>query len=231
MCVANGQQRPSGQKKESRSLGVNRDCPKRCARRSDQTHTGRYSESIEAAARSLAINLIRVAFREAGDIERGIEEFARQPNGRLLVLSDPSTGLHREQIVTLAARHGLPGIYPFRFFITIGGLASYGVDRRDQFRRAAVYVARVFKGESPADLMQAPIKFELVINAQTARMLGLTVPPSLLASADGNDRIGKSVAAVHESGNGTSAICGDCEFRSAYEARAVARPMPPKGRV
>jgi putative ABC transport system substrate-binding protein len=150
-----------------------------------QTHTGQYFESIESAARKLAIKLVRVEFREAADIERGIEEFAREPNSGLLVLSDPSTALHRELIVMLAARHGLPGMYPFRFFVTTGGLVSYGVDRRDQYRRAAAYVSRVFDGESPADLpVQTPTKFELAINLKTAQALGLEVPPTLLARAD-----------------------------------------------
>jgi putative tryptophan/tyrosine transport system substrate-binding protein len=150
-----------------------------------QTHTGQYFASIEIATRSLAIEIVRAEFREAADIERNVEDFARQPNGGLLVLSDPSTTLHRELIVALAARHGLPAIYPFRYFVTGGGLASYGVDRLDQYRRAGGYVARIFKGESPADLpVQTPVKFELAINLKTARALGLDVPPTLIARAD-----------------------------------------------
>jgi len=150
-----------------------------------QTHTGQYFASIETAARSLAIEPVRAEFREAVDIERSVGDFARQPNGGLLALSDPSVTLHRASILGLATRLGLPAIYPFRYFVAEGGLASYGVDRRDQYRRAASYVARVFKGESPADLpVQTPIKFELVINLKTARMLGLDVPATLLARAD-----------------------------------------------
>jgi putative ABC transport system substrate-binding protein len=107
------------------------------------------------------------------------------PNGGLLVLSDPSAALHRELIVALAARHQLPAVYPFRQFVTIGGLISYGVDRPDQYRRAAEYVSRILKGEKPAELpVQAPTKYELVVNLKTAKALGLEVPPTLLARAD-----------------------------------------------
>jgi putative ABC transport system substrate-binding protein len=150
-----------------------------------QTHTGQYFQSIETAAQSLGVELVRVAFHDASDIERGIDDFARAPNGGLLVLSDPSTGLHRELIAALAARHRLPAVYPFRLFVTIGGLISYGVDCPDQYRRAAEYVSRILKGEKPAELpVQAPTKFELLINLKTAKALGLDVPDKLLALAD-----------------------------------------------
>jgi putative ABC transport system substrate-binding protein len=150
-----------------------------------QTHTGQYFQSIETAAQSLGVELVRLAFGDASDLERGIDDFARAPNGGLLVLSDPSTGLHRELIVALAARHRLPAVYSFRQFVTTGGLISYGVDRPDQYRRAAEYVSRILKGEKPAELpVQVPTKFELLINLKTAKALGLEVPDKLLAVAD-----------------------------------------------
>jgi putative ABC transport system substrate-binding protein len=150
-----------------------------------QTHTGQYFQSIETAAQSLSVELVRLAFAHATDIERGIEDFARAPNGGLLVLSDPSAALHRELIVALAARHRLPAVYPFRQYVTTGGLISYGVDRPDQYRRAAEYVSRILKGEKPVELpVQVPTKFELLINLKTAKALGLEVPDKLLALAD-----------------------------------------------
>ena len=150
-----------------------------------RTHTGQYFQSIETAAQSLGVELVRVAFHDASDIERGIDDFARAPNGGLLVLSDPSTALHRDLIVTLAARHRLPAVYPFRQFVATGGLISYGVDRPDQYRRAAEYVGRILKGEKPGELpVQAPTRFELVINLKTAKTLGLDVPLQLQQLAD-----------------------------------------------
>jgi putative ABC transport system substrate-binding protein len=150
-----------------------------------QTHTGQYFQSIDTAAQALSIELVRLAFGDAVDIERDIGDFARAPNGGLLVLSDPSATLHRELIVTLAARHRLPAVYPFRQFVTTGGLISYGVDRSDQYRRAAEYASRILKGEKPGELpVQVPTKFELLINLKTAKMLGLEVPDKLLALAD-----------------------------------------------
>jgi ABC-type uncharacterized transport system substrate-binding protein len=150
-----------------------------------RTHTGQYFQSIEIAAQSLSVELVRLAFDNAADIERGIDELARAPNVGLLVLSDPSTALHRELIAALAARHRLPAVYPFRQFVTSGGLISYGVDRPDQYRRAAEYVSRILKGEKPGELpVQVPTKFELVINLKTAKVLGLDVPDKLLALAD-----------------------------------------------
>ena len=102
-----------------------------------------------------------------------------------MVLPDAFTGVHRRQIVSLAARYRLPAVYPFRWFAEIGGLLSYGIDSEDMFRRAASYVDRILKGAKPADLpVQAPIKYELVVNLKTAKALGLTVPPALLATAD-----------------------------------------------
>ena len=150
-----------------------------------RTHTGQYFRSIETAAQSLSVKLVRIDFHDGSDIERGIADFGREPNGGLVVLSDPSAGLHRDLIVTLAARHRLPAVYPFRQFATAGGLISYGVDRPDQYRRAADYVSRILKGEKPGELpVQAPTKFELVINLKTAKALGITIPSTLLARAD-----------------------------------------------
>jgi putative ABC transport system substrate-binding protein len=103
-----------------------------------QTHTGQYFQSIETAAQSLGVELVRVAFHDASAIERGIDDFARTPSGGLLVLSDPSNSLHRNLIVTLAARHRLPAVYPFRQFATTGGLISYGVDRPDRKARHSI---------------------------------------------------------------------------------------------
>jgi len=120
----------------------------------------------------------------AGEIERGIAAFARSPNGGLIVTSG-GTAFHRNLIISLAARHRLPAVYPYRYYSTAGGLISYGPNTIEPVRRAASYVDRILKGEKPADLpVQAPTKYELVINLKTARALGLTVPPTLLARAD-----------------------------------------------
>ena len=123
--------------------------------------------------------------RDQPEIERAITAFARSSNGGLLVTASALAVLHRDLIITLAARHKLPAVYWERFFVTGGGLISYGPDVVDQFRRAASYVNRILKGEKPADLpVQAPTKYELVINLKTAKALGLDVPPTLLARAD-----------------------------------------------
>jgi putative ABC transport system substrate-binding protein len=122
---------------------------------------------------------------DAGEIEHGIAAFARGSNGGLIVTGSQSMSVHRNLIVTLAARHRLPAVYYARFFVAAGGLISYGPDILDQCRRAAGYVDRILKGEKPADLpVQAPTKYELVINLKTATALGLEVPPTLLARAD-----------------------------------------------
>ena len=123
--------------------------------------------------------------RDAGEIEHALAAFARAPNGGLVVTASGMAEVHRDLIVTLAARHKLPAIYYERLFVTAGGLISYGPDRIDQNRRAAGYVDRILKGEKPADLpVQAPTKYELVINLKTAKALGLDLPPTLLARAD-----------------------------------------------
>jgi putative tryptophan/tyrosine transport system substrate-binding protein len=120
-----------------------------------------------------------------GRFEGAVAAFARGSNGGLIVTASVLSGVHRNLIIALAARHRLPAVYFERFFVAGGGLVSYGPSLIDQFRRAASYVERVLKGEKPADLpVQAPIKYELVINLRTAKALGLTVPPSLLVSAD-----------------------------------------------
>ena len=123
--------------------------------------------------------------RDAGEIERAVTAFARSPNGGLIVTAEPAAIVHRDLIITLAARHRLPAVYFYRYFVAAGGLISYGPDIVDLFRRAAGYVDRILKGEKPADLpVQAPTKYELVINLKTAKALGLDIPPMLLARAD-----------------------------------------------
>jgi len=140
---------------------------------------------IQAAAPSLGVELRVVDTRDAGEIERAVTAFAHSPNGGLIVTGSSRALFHRGLIVALAARHRLPAIYFGRYFVTGGGLISYGPDIVDQYRRAASYVDRILKGEKPADLpVQAPTKYELVINLKTARALGLDVPPTLLARAD-----------------------------------------------
>jgi putative tryptophan/tyrosine transport system substrate-binding protein len=126
-----------------------------------------------------------VNLRDAGEIERDISAFARSPNGGLIVTAAPRALLHRDLIITLAARHRLPAVYSSRTWVANGGLISYGTDILDQFRRAAGYVDRILKGEKPADLpVQAPTKYELIINLKTAKALDLNFPPPLLARAD-----------------------------------------------
>ena len=146
--------------------------------------TGRFG-AIQSAAPSLGVEVSPVNVRDAGEIERVVAAFARTPNGGLIVTAGALSSVHRDLIITLAARHRLPAVYGNRHFVTAGGLISYGPDLIDQYRRAAGYVDRILKGEKPADLpVQAPTKFELVINIKTAKALGLEVPPTLLARAD-----------------------------------------------
>jgi putative tryptophan/tyrosine transport system substrate-binding protein len=119
------------------------------------------------------------------EIERAIVAFARSGNGGLTLTTSASSAVHRDLIITLAARYKLPAVYPFRFYVSGGGLISYGTNFLDEFRRAAGYIDRILKGKKPADLpVQVPTKFELVINLKAAKALGLTIPPSLLATAD-----------------------------------------------
>jgi putative ABC transport system substrate-binding protein len=139
---------------------------------------------IQAAAPSLRVEVSPVNMREGSEIERAVTAFARSPGGGLIVTAGPAATRDRNLIVKLAARHRLPAVYYERLFVAGGGLISYGPDFVDQYRRAAGYVDRILKGEKPADLpVQAPTKYELVINLKTAKALGLTVPPSLLATA------------------------------------------------
>jgi putative tryptophan/tyrosine transport system substrate-binding protein len=141
--------------------------------------------AIQAAAPSLGIDVIPVNIHEAGEVERAIADFARSANGGLVVTGSGLAVTHRELIVSLAARHRLPAVYFERFFVDAGGLASYGADLVEQYRQAAGYVDRILKGEKPADLaVQAPTKYELVINLKTAKALGIEVPDTLLARAD-----------------------------------------------
>ncbi len=123
--------------------------------------------------------------RDAEEIERALTEFARQPNGGLIVTTSALAQIHRELIIALAARHRLPAVCPYRLFVTSGGLLSYGPSAVDQYRRAASYVDRILRGEKPADLpVQQPSKFDLVINLKTAKELALDVPATVLARAD-----------------------------------------------
>ena len=140
---------------------------------------------IQSVATSAGVDVRPVNLRNAGEIERAITAFARAPNGGLIVTASALAQVHRKLIITLAARYKLPAVYYERVFITDGGLISYGANFVDQYRRAAGYVDRILKGEKPADLpVQAPTKYELVINLKTAKALGLTVPPTVLARAD-----------------------------------------------
>jgi putative ABC transport system substrate-binding protein len=141
--------------------------------------------AIQSVAPSFGVELSPIGVRDAGEIERAITAFARRSNGGLIVTGSALAVFHRELIIALAARHGLPAIYSQRFYVTGGGLISYGAVETDPYQRAASYVDRILKGDKPADLpVQQPTKFELVINLKTAKTLGLEVPPSLLARAD-----------------------------------------------
>jgi putative tryptophan/tyrosine transport system substrate-binding protein len=141
--------------------------------------------AIQGAAQSLGVEVSPVSLRDSGEIERAVAVFARSANGGLIVTGSASASVHRDLIIALAAKHKLPAVYANRYLVTDGGLISFGADLIDQYRRAAGYVDRILKGEKPADLpVQAPTKFETVINLKTAKALGLDVPPSLLAIAD-----------------------------------------------
>jgi putative tryptophan/tyrosine transport system substrate-binding protein len=141
--------------------------------------------AIQAVAPSLGIEVSPINLRDASEIERAAAAFARSANGGLIVTGSASATVHRNLIIELAARAKLPAVYYARYFVVAGGLISYGPDFADQFRRAAGYVDRILKGEKPGELpVQAPVKFELVVNLKTAKALGLDVPPSILARAD-----------------------------------------------
>jgi len=150
----------------------------------DPSNIGRF-RPIEAAGPSLKVDVIQVDVKTGPEIEHAISSFALDTDRGMIVLPNGVTESNREIIIANAARYPLPAIYPFRLFAASGGLASYGSDRLDQFRRAAAYVDRILKGEKAGDLpIQAPTKFELVINLKTAKALGLTVPQTLLVTAD-----------------------------------------------
>jgi putative tryptophan/tyrosine transport system substrate-binding protein len=141
--------------------------------------------AIQSVAPSVGVELSPFGMRDASEIERAITAFASGPNGGLIVLGSTLANIHRELIITLAARHRLPAVYSDRLFVTSGGLISYGPNRIDQFRRGAAYVDRILKGEKPSDLpVQAPTRYELVINLKTAKALGLELPSTLLSRAD-----------------------------------------------
>jgi len=142
--------------------------------------------AVQTAAASFNIELTPIGVHAADEIERGISRFAAGPNGGLIIVGPPSSlVIHRDLIITLAARNKLPAVYPNRLFSTHGGLMAYGADSLDQYHRAASYVDRILKGEKPADLpVQAPVKYQLVINVRTANAMGIVIPPTLLALAD-----------------------------------------------
>jgi len=141
--------------------------------------------AIQAVAPLLRVEVNPVNMRDADEIDRAIASFARAPNGGLIVTGGAATTLHRDLIITLAARHKLPAVYVDHYFVAAGGLVSYGPDRIDQYRQAAGYVDRILKGEKPADLpVQAPVKFETVLNVKTAKALGLQVPDVVRLRAD-----------------------------------------------
>jgi putative tryptophan/tyrosine transport system substrate-binding protein len=149
------------------------------------TYADYWLNPFKAAAPTFAVEAIAAPVRDSSELESVIAAQAREPNGGLIVMPDSFTDVHRVAITSLAHRYRLPAVYPFRFFTEVGGLLSHGVDRTDNFRRAATYVDRILKGEKPADLpVQAPTKYELVINLKAAKVLGLNVPDKLLALAD-----------------------------------------------
>ena len=149
------------------------------------TYAEYWLSPFKAAAASFAIEPIAAPVRDRSELESVVAAQAREPNGGLIAMPDSFTDAHRAEITSLAARYRLPAVYPFRFFVEVGGLMSYGVDRTDNFRRAATYADRILKGEKPSELpVQAPVKFELVINLKTAKALGLDVSLQLQQRAD-----------------------------------------------
>jgi len=144
-----------------------------------------FVRNAEVAASSLDIEVVPIPVAGATDIERGIEAFSRAPNGGLLLPTDGTTIVHRDLVIALAARHNLPAVYALRFFVTAGGLMSYGTDFGETFQQAASLVDRLLRGAKPIDLpVQTPAKYQTVLNLKTAKALGLTVPPGLLVAAD-----------------------------------------------
>ena len=149
------------------------------------TYAEVYLNPFKAAAASFAVQAIAAPVRDTSELESAVAAQARAPNTGLIVMPDNFTNAHRAEITSLAARYRLPAAYPYRYYTKLGGLLSYGIDVRDQFRRAATYADRILKGAKPSELpVQAPVKFELVINLKTAKVLGLDVPVHLLQRAD-----------------------------------------------
>jgi putative ABC transport system substrate-binding protein len=141
--------------------------------------------AIQGAALSLRVEVIPIDTRDAGELERAVTAFAQTPNGGLILVAPAFAAQSRNLIVTLAVRHGLPAVYPSRIFVAAGGLISYGIVNIDVYRRAAGYVDRILRGEKPADLpVQAPTRYETVLNLKTAKALGLDVPATVLVRAD-----------------------------------------------
>jgi putative ABC transport system substrate-binding protein len=141
--------------------------------------------AIQSMAQSLGVEVQAMGMRDAPEIERAIAAFASRPNSGLIITAAPQAFAHRSQIIALAAHYRLPAVYPLRVFVADGGLISYGANAADAYRGAATYVGRILKGEKPADMpVQAPTKYELVINLKTAKALALTIPPAVLARAD-----------------------------------------------
>ena len=150
----------------------------------DTTGAGQFG-AIQSAAQSIGVEVSPAGVRNTSDIENAVIDFARFPKGGLVVTGSAPAAVHRDLIIMLAARHRLPAIYPFRYFVQSGGLLSYGPTTIEPYIRAAGYVDRILKGEKPANLpVQAPTTYQLVINAKTAKQLGIDVPPTLLATAD-----------------------------------------------
>jgi putative ABC transport system substrate-binding protein len=151
----------------------------------DQIPQAGMLRAIEAAAPSFGVQVTAAGVRNGTDVEQAIDQFAREPNGGLMVLPNPVTEGNRALIAAMAIRHRLPTVSPFRSVVAAGGLVSYGADVTNQFRQAAAYVDRILRGEKPGELpVQQPTKFEMVINLKTARALGIEVPPTLLSLAD-----------------------------------------------
>ena len=156
-----------------------------CSTRQRRPYAEYYLNPFKAAAASFAVEAIAAPVRDTSELESVVAAQAREPNGGLIVMPDAFMNVHRVEITSLAARYRLPAVYPFRFFTELGGLLSYGNDQIDNFRRAATYVDRILKGAKPSELpVQAPVKFELVINLKTAKALGLDVPATLQQRAD-----------------------------------------------
>ena len=144
-----------------------------------------YLNPLKAAAQSYGVEVIVAPVHDPSELETVVALNAREPNGGLIAMSDAFLNVYRNEVTSLAARYRLPAIYPYHYFFDVGGLMYYGPEMVDQYRRAASYINRILKGEKPAELpVQAPTKYELAINVKTAKALGSTVPPTLLARAD-----------------------------------------------